>query len=469
MMNLLGAADDSNKKRVFRIPLTLHPAQQHIDNHFKRFTMVRAGRKFGKTTYARKKALEWLAPPNSTVWYLNPTYKQGKLIAWADFKRMIPQEALKRKPNDTDLTITLKNGSELYLMGSDEPDSLRGPAPSGVIFEEMAQHKREVWHEVIRPNLMPRKAPALFIGTPKGYNWVKDLEDDARASIARGEDDWAVFHYTVYDNPTLDTEEIEKSKASCLGNEMVWRQEYMAEYESHVGRVFQNFSLERHVAQVQVPHGTPCYRAIDWGQRDDTAALWGYINGGTLLVYREHMENGLPANQQAQMVLNKTEPKETIDQNIIGHDAAKTDIQMQGLSVLWHFNNAGIRPIRPSSKDKKASRSMLGQLIQENRLVIDPSCKKLIKQLLSYEWKDTIIEKTADGNDDAVDALHYLVELLQFKLFLTPHVEPVTDLAKVYAEIEAEKYQQIHHPKIPMTDREELGSFDFSGNPAGYL
>lgn len=466
-MNLLGNEDVSTKKRVFRIPLTLHPKQKFIDDHFKRFTMVRAGRKFGKTTYARKKALEWLAPPNSVVWYLNPTYKQGKLIAWADFKRMIPQEALKRKPNDTDLTITLKNGSELYLMGSDEPDSLRGPAPSGVIFEEMAQHKREVWHEVIRPNLVPKKAPALFIGTPKGYNWMKDLEDEALASISRGEDDWAVFHYTIYDNPTLDIGEIEKARRDC-DNPAVWSQEYMAEYESSVGRVFNSFSRERHVAPIQVPHGVPCFRAVDWGMRDDSAALWGYLRGGKLLVYREHLENGLPAKTQAQLVLNKTEPKETIEANIIGHDAVKTDVNMQGLSVLWHFQNAGVTPIKPSSKDKKASRSMLSQLIQENRLVIDPSCQKLIKQLLGYEWKDTVMEKTADGNDDAVDALHYLVELLQYKLFLTPHIEAVPDMAKIYAEIAAEKEQQIRFPKLPM-EREELSGFDFANSPAGYL
>lgn len=464
-MNLI--ADKTASERVFRIPLTLHPKQKYIDDHFKRFTIVRAGRKFGKTTYARKKALEWLAPPNSSVWFLAPTYKQGKLIVWADFKRMIPQEALKRKPNDTDLTIQLKNGSTLYVMGSDEPDSLRGPKPSAVIFEEAAQHKPETWYEVMRPNLIPTKAPALFIGTPKGYNWMKTLEDDARASIARGEDDWAVFHFSIYDNPTLDVSEIEKARRDS-DNPVVWSQEYMAEYESSVGRVFNSFSAQRHVAAVAVPHGIPCYRAMDWGQRDPTACLWGYINGQTLLVYREHLENDMPPRQQADLILNKTEPRETIEGNIIGHDAVKNDLQMQGLSVLWHFNNAGIRPIRPSSKDKKSSRSMLNQLIQENRLVIDPRCPKLIKQLLAYEWNNTVMEKTADGNDDAVDALHYLVELLQFKLFLTPHLDPVTDMAKIHADIQAEKDERINHPKLPMHS-EELGAFDFSGNPAGYL
>lgn len=464
-MSLLGTVQEV--QRTFRIPLKLHPAQANIDRNFKRFTIVRAGRKFGKTTYARKKALEWLGKPNSCVWFLAPTYKQGKLIAWADFKRMIPQEALKRKPNDTDLTFTLKNGAELYVMGTDEEDSLRGPQPTGVIFEEAAQHKREVWHEVIRPNLVPHKAPALFISTPKGFNWFKDLEDTARQSIAQGHDDWAVFHKTIYDNPLLDITEIEQARREC-DNDAVWRQEYMAEYESSVGRVFNAFSDARHMADVPHLPGIPVYRANDWGQRDDTACLWGQVQGRHLRVYREHLENGLPPSSQAQIIKNKTTDVEKIEANIIGHDAVKQDMNMTGLTVMWQFANAGITPIRPSSKDKKASRGMLQQLIHEDRLKIDKSCVKLRKQLLGYEWKDTIMEKTADGNDDAVDALHYLVELLQFKLFVTPRKDDVQTREEAVKEYQRQK-ADLARPKWKIGNHEPLSSFDFENSSAGYF
>ena len=86
-----------------------------------------------------------------------------------------------KKPNDTDLIITLKNGSRLFLMGSDEPDSLRGPEPDGMTLEEAAYHKSDVWSKVLRPALLPKRGPALFISTPAGYNWFKDLEDEAQS------------------------------------------------------------------------------------------------------------------------------------------------------------------------------------------------------------------------------------------------------------------------------------------------
>lgn len=461
--------DGRRKQRQFKINLTLTPKQKEIDANFKRFNIVRAGRKFGKTVYARKKMLDWLGPANSVVWNISPTYKQGKLIAWDDIKRTIPEEAMAKKPNDQDLMITLKNGSRLYLMGSDDPDSLRGPAPTGVIFEEAAYHKAGVWEEVIRPNLAVHKAPALFISSPNGYNWFKDLEDEAKRLIESGDKDWATFHYTMYDNPYIDPEEIKKIKAQC-DNQAIWNQEYMALYESSVGRVFNSFQdKEPHTSSVIVPRGTfDSSRGIDWGMRDGTGCVWGFVKGRTLFVYREHMGKDLSAPQQASIIKSKTTSNENVKNTAISHDAVKQDPAMRGLTVMWHFMEAGIRPIRPSSRDKKSSRAMLQQLFQENRIVIDKECRKLRKQLLAYEWKDTEMEKTVDGNDHLVDALHYLVELLQYDLFLADRSEKKKTMSEIYAEIRAEK-AQMQRPKLEIDQSGDKGGYDFAGSAAGYL
>lgn len=474
-IDLVGGQKESSRK-VFRLSLSLHPKQREVDASPARFKIVRAGRKFGKTTYAQKKALDWLGKPNSTVWMISPTYKQAKLISWADFKRLIPMEALGKKPNDTDLVITLKNGSQLYLMGSDDPDSLRGPAPTGCIFEEAAFHSREAWYEVVRPNLMPKKAPALFIGTPKGFNWFHDLESEALRLKSAGSKEWDVFHFSVYDNPYIDKDEIADAKKSC-DSEAVWRQEYMAEYESSVGRVFAAFDGTingRHVKRVQVPSGRfEAYRAIDWGMRDDCACVWGYIKRGVLFVYREYLANNLSAPSQGKIIRDQTPSKETIAKSVISHDAAKEDPTMKGLTVMWHFRQAGINPLIPSSRDKKHSRAMITQLISQDRLVIDSeNCPKLRKQLLSYEWKDTAMEKPNDlGNDDAVDALHYLVEMLQFDLFLDRKRDDVITQDQMYAEIARERMESWKHPTTIVPMGHDLSNPFGAGcddTPAGY-
>lgn len=470
-MNLLPSSE--SRKKIFRLDFTLTPAQAEIDRSRARFKIVRAGRKFGKTTYAQKKALDWIAQPYSVHWQVSPTYKQAKLISWSEFKRLIPPEALGKKPNDTDLVITLKNGSQLFLMGSDDPDSLRGPAPTSVCFEEAAFHRREAWYEVVRPNLMPKKAPALFIGTPKGFNWFYDLEQEAKRLAASGNKEWETWHYSVYDNPHIDRQEIADARRSC-DTEAVWRQEYLAEYESSVGRVFSAFSDTRHVSAIEWPSGRfDVWRANDWGMRDDNACLWAFMRNKKLYVYREYAANNMSAPAQAQVIKNQTTARENVVMTAISHDAAKEDPAMKGLTVLWHFRQAGITPLRPSSRDKKHSRAMIQQLLHENRLVIDNvKCPKLRKQIMAYEWKDTAMEKPEDlGHDDLVDALHYLVEMLQFELFMDKAQVADKTMPEVMAAIAAEKMEQWRGPKItvPSIFKPAEEGLDVENTPAGYV
>lgn len=416
--------------------------------------------------------MEHLGPPQSVVWSIAPTYKQAKLISWGKYKSIIPNEAFGKKPNDTDLIITLKNGSQLYLMGSDDEDSLRGPEPDFVIFEEAAYHKPDVWSKVIRPNLMPRKAGALFIGTPRGFNWMYDLEEEAKRLIRTGDKTWATFHYTCFDNPHLSREEIADAKKSC-DTEEVWRQEYLAEFESSVGRVFSTFSDHRHVQKIEWPSGLfDVWRAVDWGMRDNTGSLWAFIKSRTLHIYREYAQNNLSAPAQADIIKNQTTGRERVVMTAISHDAAKEDPAMKGLTVMWHFRQAGITPLRPSSRDKKNSRAMIQQLLQENRIIIDgEKCPKLRKQIMSYEWKDTAMEKPEDGNDDLVDALHYLVEMLQFELFMGKSPIAEKSMPEIMASIAAEKLEQMKGQKftIPSIFQKSEEGLDVENSPAGYF
>lgn len=469
-MNLLPSQE--SRKKVFRVPFSYTPAQLVVKNSPARFKILRAGRKFGKTTYAERIAMDSLTKPRSSYWHIAPTYKQAKLISWEKFKRIIPGEAMGKKPNDTDLIITLKNGSQLFLMGSDEPDSLRGPEPDGVTLEEAAFHKPDVWSEVIRPNLMPKKGRATFITTPAGYNWFKDLEDEAKRRIALGDTQWGVFHYSCYDNPHISRQEIADSRKDC-DTEEIWRQEYLAEYESNVGRVFSAFSDTKHVKRVEVPSGHfDAYRAVDWGMRDNTACLWGFVRSKTLYLYREYAENNLSAPAQAQVIKNLTNQKERVVKTAISHDAAKEDPAMKGLTVMWHFRQAGISPLGPSSRDKKSSRSMIQQLLHENRIVMDvEKCPKLRKQMMAYEWKNTAMEKPEDGDDDLIDALHYLVEMLQFDLFMEKSVHAEQTMPEVMAAIAQEKLEQLKTKvKMPSIFNRDDGFGDqFENSSAGYL
>lgn len=55
------------------------------------------------------------------------------------FIDMIPKRLLARRPNDTDMSINLTNGSLIWVVGCDiDPDKLRGTNPRGIVFSELA-------------------------------------------------------------------------------------------------------------------------------------------------------------------------------------------------------------------------------------------------------------------------------------------------------------------------------------------
>src|SRR3990167_1051224 len=103
-----------------------HQAQQIILNSISRFNIVFAGRRFGKSVLAVNLCIEnAIAKKNSRIWYCSPMYKQTKEIAWNLFKDYLPKEFIS-KMNEAELKITLGNGSEIALKGTDNSDSLVG-------------------------------------------------------------------------------------------------------------------------------------------------------------------------------------------------------------------------------------------------------------------------------------------------------------------------------------------------------
>jgi hypothetical protein len=125
-----------------------------------------------------------------------PLLKQAKAIAWARLKQkllpLLSTGAL--TVNEGDLSVHVRhNGATIRLFGGDNPDALRGVRLDGVVIDEVAQIKPEVWNEVIQPALSDRLGWAMFIGTPSGVNLFSELYYRAQG----GEDGWKAALWTV--------------------------------------------------------------------------------------------------------------------------------------------------------------------------------------------------------------------------------------------------------------------------------
>jgi len=210
--------------------IDLHPAQLKIFHSDKRFKIVAAGRRFGKSYLSAWLLLiKAIQSESKDVFYVAPTFQQAKDIMWAMLKDL--GRDLIAQAHENTAVLTLINGRKIYLKGSDRPETLRGVGLSYVVLDEYASMKPVVWEQIIRPTLADVKGEAFFIGTPAGKNHFFDLYKDALE-----DDDWEAFQFNSTDNPYLPPEEIEASRKTM--SSMSFRQEFEASFETGSGGIF---------------------------------------------------------------------------------------------------------------------------------------------------------------------------------------------------------------------------------------
>ena len=105
---------------------------------------------------------------NARYAYVAPFRQQAKQIAWNYLKSATIDFAVEIR--ESDLSIELPNGAKIALYGSDNPDALRGIYLDGLICDEFADCRPNLWAEVLLPTLADRKGFAVVAGTPKGKN-----------------------------------------------------------------------------------------------------------------------------------------------------------------------------------------------------------------------------------------------------------------------------------------------------------
>jgi hypothetical protein len=92
--------------------ILLKEPQWNVFRCDQRFRVLVAGRRFGKTFLALVELCQAAWAPGRLVWYVAPTYKQAKRIAWKALKKMT-QSYWAAPPNETDLRIELDAGHDL--------------------------------------------------------------------------------------------------------------------------------------------------------------------------------------------------------------------------------------------------------------------------------------------------------------------------------------------------------------------
>ncbi|MCD7984142.1 MAG: terminase family protein [Desulfovibrio sp.] len=212
------------------IPYTPRYPAVHATLETHRFCVLVAHRRFGKTVLAVNHLLKRaLCCPlaRGSYAYVAPFRNQAKAVAW-DYLKHYSAPVPGRAVNESELSVSLPNGAGIRIFGADNPDALRGLYFDGVVLDEVAQMKPQVWEEIIQPALADRRGWTLFIGTPKGVNLFSELYGRARREEAAGNPDWAALCFRVDETGALPADEVERLRRELSDN--AWRQEMLCDF-----------------------------------------------------------------------------------------------------------------------------------------------------------------------------------------------------------------------------------------------
>ena len=245
-----------------------------------RFVLLRAGRKWRKTSMM----ISWLAEQALSKGlpcpYIAPSKVQAKNIVWTDHIGRLRDE-LKRKKipykvNELELSVSFPGGGKIQLFGVENAESLRGISNWGAVaMDEYDDWTEDIWPLIIRPNILPNRSPAFVGGTPKGFRNLYRLES---GGIFKS------FHFRSHDNPELSREELKTlvKEYKELGMDY-YRQEILAKYVKPYGIVYGEWPVKNY-KEFDYDPNLPLHLSIDFGVNDATAIIWIQRNGGEFRV-----------------------------------------------------------------------------------------------------------------------------------------------------------------------------------------
>ena len=255
---------------------TPHLKQKEIHNSIinegYKYYILNIGRQFGKTMLGINQMLYWaINHKGCNIAWVTPIYKQSKKVF--DEMEKVTKSSGIFEYNRSDLTISGFN-SQIQFFSGERPDNIRGNTFDYLIVDEMAFTRPELWSEVLSATVLVKGKKVIFISTPKGKNHFYQL------SLQPNYDNrYKYFHYSSYDNPMIDAEDLEERKRSLPKH--IFEQEYLAKFIDNASGLFKNVDS----CVIKTAERTQkLFGGLDIGRADDYTVLT-ILNKNYQMVY----------------------------------------------------------------------------------------------------------------------------------------------------------------------------------------
>ena len=258
-----------------------HQALIHAALATVRFAVLVCHRRFGKTVLAIATLVDSALRHkggDGRFGYVAPYFSHAKDIAWA-YVKLYALAVPGAVPNESELTVTFPNGSRIRLYGADNPKTLKGLYFDGIVLDEVADMRPDVWGEVIRPTLSDRLGWAIFIGTPKGLNLFHELYEFAKKTAG-----WYAGMFRADETQIIPESELELARAVMSADQ--YRQEFLCDFNASQDNVLITIDVVSAACRAAVVHeasleGLPKVLTVDVARfGSDKSAIgkrWGHV------------------------------------------------------------------------------------------------------------------------------------------------------------------------------------------------
>jgi hypothetical protein len=390
--------------------MALNVGQTAVATSEARFRVVIAGRRWGKTFLAIRETAKIARYPDKRVFLVYPTYRQAKQVIWEPLKYRLMDLNWVDKVNESDLTITLKNGSRISLRGADNPDSLRGVGLDGVIMDEFAMIEQSAWTEVLRPTLSDRRGTAMFISTPMGTaNWAYDLYNRGRDPE---EHQWESWSFRTIDGGNVSEQEIEQARRDL--DERTFNQEYLATFETYQNRIYYAFDRAYNSQSWTKDFPEMLYIGLDFNVGQMSAAVFAR-EGDNIYAIDEIALYSSNTTEMCQEIQSRYGRRKIFVYPDPSGSARKSSAS--GSTDHTILANAGFVVKSPHSHNPvrdgiNAVNTKLCNAAGERTMFVDPKCKKIIESLEKHTYKENSnnVPDKDSGFDHFSDSIRYFVD-----------------------------------------------------------
>jgi len=362
---------------------------------------IRSGKTFGLIHDAIRYA--WNQPDEyAQTMIAAPTYRQLSTVVVKPMISKLKYYGLLQSYNGEDYEAVLKNGKHVVFRSLTDPDSaVRGLTAARIYVDEAAYTSKEAI-DVLRGRLITTGGDMILITTPNGIgSWFyTDLIETPLPNTT-------YLKFKLENNPAINEEKIRELRQ--IYDPLLAKQELEGEWVNLYGdQVYYQFSDENIKSHYQTTE--QIYVGLDFNLDKNAWVALQQTSTRTLKILGEGYGARTTADA-AQQIIQRYGNKVVI----IPDPTGKNRIQGTATTHIQMLKQAGLPRVldRESNIPRTERYALVNSLflnaLGERRILIDPSCTRLIKELreLAFKPGTDVPNNKGDRVGHITDALGY--------------------------------------------------------------